>query len=396
MQLVYKQSDLNEVCCRFSKFPYIIIDTEFIRDTTYWPNLCLIQMAYGDISETKDVVIIDVLAKELDLTPFFSLLADERIIKVLHSMRQDIDAFMSLGQPVPTNLFDTQIAAIFCGMKEQIGYDSLVMEMLGVKIDKSLQITDWYQRPLTEQQLSYAMNDVTYLNDVYLLLLERLHSMQRSSWLQEEMLYLNRADIYENSAERIFKNLSRKLKKPLHASVCKELVHWREGVVQERNIPRSYLLSDEDICVVSSFVSVSEDALRNKLASYRKVMQMHLYDEFFNVVQRGMNNVEAHNENKTSQLPRISKNDEVMVDIVKVLLHAVAADYDICASVIARTGEIKTMVQCICDNRSLYDEEIRCMRGWRWNIFGTYAVKLMQGDIAIYVRDSKVCIHDIL
>ncbi|MFN6985555.1 MAG: ribonuclease D, partial [Rhizobium oryzihabitans] len=231
---------LAEACTELAKSEFITIDTEFLRETTFWPELCLVQMA----SPTLEV-LVDPLAKGLDLTPLFELMANPNVVKVFHAARQDIEIIYHLGGLIPHPIFDTQVAAMVCGFGDSISYDQLVQKIKNVQIDKSSRFTDWSRRPLTEKQLDYALADVTHLRDVYLSLKAQLEREGRSLWLTEEMDILESRDTYDMHPDDAWLRLKSRLRKPTELAILKFIAAWREREARSRNVPRSRVLKDD-------------------------------------------------------------------------------------------------------------------------------------------------------
>ncbi|MGQ8632818.1 ribonuclease D, partial [Agrobacterium sp. DKPNP3] len=233
---------LAEACTELAKSEFITIDTEFLRETTFWPELCLVQMA----SPTLEV-LVDPLAKGIDLTPMFELMANPNVVKVFHAARQDIEIIYHLGGLIPHPIFDTQVAAMVCGFGDSISYDQLVQKIKNVQIDKSSRFTDWSRRPLTEKQLDYALADVTHLRDVYLALKAQLEREGRSLWLTEEMDILESRDTYDMHPDDAWLRLKSRLRKPTELAILKFVAAWREREARSRNVPRSRVLKDDAI-----------------------------------------------------------------------------------------------------------------------------------------------------
>ncbi|MFY9627809.1 MAG: ribonuclease D, partial [Methylocystis sp.] len=237
MSLVTTTEELNAVCGRLANHPFVTVDTEFLRETTFWPKVCVIQLASPD-----EAVAIDALAEEIDLSAFFSLMADESVVKVFHAARQDVEIVWRLARLIPKPLFDTQVAAMVCGFGEQVSYVELVKGITRVNLDKSSRFTDWSRRPLSEAQISYAIADVTHLRDIYLHLRSRLERSKRLDWLVDEMQTLTSPATYEQNPEDAWERLRHRARKPRDLAVLMELAAWRETEAQGRDVPRSRVL----------------------------------------------------------------------------------------------------------------------------------------------------------
>src|SRR5688572_28065243 len=262
MQPITTTAELAEACARMGKHPFVTVDTEFLRETTYYPLLCVAQMATSD-----EAVVIDALAKDIDLSPFFDLMADEGVMKVFHAARQDIEIVWNLAKKIPHPIFDTQLAAMVLGYGDSIYYDQLVQRITGDTLDKSNRFTDWTRRPLTEAQLRYAVSDVTHLRDVYLKLSSDLNERGRSDWVRAEMEVLTDPDTYKMEPERAWERLKSRVRKPKDLAILMEVAAWREREAQSRDIPRGRVLKDE----VISDIAVHAPTTPEKLAHLRSI-----------------------------------------------------------------------------------------------------------------------------
>jgi ribonuclease D len=247
MKLISRNDELAEACAKLGRAPFVAVDTEFMREQTFWPRLCLIQMA-GNGTE----VLIDSLAPGLDLTPLFELMVNERVLKVFHSARQDIEIVHHLARVIPHPIFDTQVAAMVCGFGEAVSYSMLVKRLLNRNLDKTSRFTDWSRRPLSERQLTYALGDVLHLRDLYPKLRAQLDKSERASWLSEEMAVLTDPATYELHPEQAWKRLKMRVKTPKSLAVLMELAAWREREAQTQDVPRSRILKDEALYDIAS------------------------------------------------------------------------------------------------------------------------------------------------
>src|ERR687894_2984919 len=253
MDLITTTGALAEACSRLAAHPFVTVDTEFMRETTYYPKLCLIQMA-----GPEDAVIVDPLAPNLDLAPFFALMADERVTKVFHSARQDLEIIWNLGQLIPRPLFDTQVAAMVCGYGDSVSYEQLVNDLAKARVDKSSRFTDWSRRPLSEAQSAYALSDVTHLVKVYEALRAELEETGRSAWLDEEMGVLTSPETYRADPVNAWQRLAGRMRKAREVAVLMEVAAWREREAQARDVPRGRVLKDEAIIDIA--VAAPRDA----------------------------------------------------------------------------------------------------------------------------------------
>ncbi|HEX2726030.1 MAG TPA: ribonuclease D, partial [Beijerinckiaceae bacterium] len=256
MDMITSTDALAEACARLAAHPFVTVDTEFMRETTYYPKLCLIQMAGPD-----EGFLIDPLAPGMDLAPFLSLMADERVTKVFHSARQDLEIIWNLGRLVPHPLFDTQVAAMVCGYGDSVSYEQLVNDVAKARIDKSSRFTDWSRRPLSDAQLTYALSDVTHLVTVYQALSAELDRTNRSGWLHEEMAILTSPDTYRADPANAWQRLSGRMRKAREIAVLMEVAAWREQEAQNRDVPRNRVLKDEAAIDVAVSAPRSAEAL---------------------------------------------------------------------------------------------------------------------------------------
>ena len=252
---------LQELCIRLSKFPFVTLDTEFIREKTYYPELCLIQIA-----GPEEEVCIDPLSPDLDLTPLFELMQNQSVVKVFHAARQDVEIFYHLSGQIPSPLFDTQIAATVCGYGDNVGYQQLTHDITGVSLDKSMRFTDWSRRPLNEDQVTYALHDVTYLRDIYLALKKQLEENHRTEWLAEEIAVQNDPATYETNDDNVWRKMKIPFKRPLQTHVFAKLCAWRERTAKQKNRPRKHIIKDDaliELAVTMPKTAVEMNSCRN-------------------------------------------------------------------------------------------------------------------------------------
>src|SRR5271154_3172642 len=317
MQPITTTSELAAACARMASHPFVTVDTEFLRETTYYPLLCVAQMASAD-----EAVVVDALAPDIDLTPFFSLMADEKVMKVFHAARQDIEIIWHRAKLIPQPIFDTQVAAMVLGYGDSISYDQLVQRITGDTLDKSHRFTDWTRRPLSDAQLSYAISDVTHLRDVYLALVDDLGRRGRADWVQEEMHVLTSADTYRMDPENAWQRLKTRVRKPKELAVLIEVAAWREREAQSRDVPRSRVLKDEVIADIAVHAPTTTDKLKN-LRSLPKGFERSRWGEaIVAAVTRGL-------ERDPKTLPRPTRlppsaNGAAVVELLKVLLRMVS------------------------------------------------------------------------
>ncbi|MDP9732893.1 UNVERIFIED_ORG: ribonuclease D [Rhizobium sp. SORGH_AS260] len=369
---------LAEACTELAKSEFITIDTEFLRETTFWPELCLVQMA----SPTLEV-LVDPLAKGLDLTPLFELMANPDVVKVFHAARQDIEIIYHLGGLIPHPIFDTQVAAMVCGFGDSISYDQLVQKIKNVQIDKSSRFTDWSRRPLTEKQLDYALADVTHLRDVYLSLKAQLEREGRSLWLTEEMDILESRDTYDMHPDDAWLRLKSRLRKPTELAILKFVAAWREREARSRNVPRSRVLKDDAIFEIAQQQPKDAEAL-SRLRTIPKGWERSASGT---AIVETVNAALALPKEEMPKAPRHSHAPEgsgAAVELLKVLLKLTADKHGVAAKVIANSDDL--------DKIAAEGEKatVAALTGWRRELFGNVALKLINGEVALRFAGKKV------
>ncbi|MGV2067176.1 ribonuclease D [Agrobacterium sp. 22-226-1] len=369
---------LAEACTELAKSEFITIDTEFLRETTFWPELCLVQMA----SPTLEV-LVDPLAKGLDLTPLFELMANPDVVKVFHAARQDIEIIYHLGGLIPHPIFDTQVAAMVCGFGDSISYDQLVQKIKNVQIDKSSRFTDWSRRPLTEKQLDYALADVTHLRDVYLSLKAQLEREGRSLWLTEEMDILESRDTYDMHPDDAWLRLKSRLRKPTELAILKFTAAWREREARSRNVPRSRVLKDDAIFEIAQQQPKDAEAL-SRLRTIPKGWERSASGT---AIVETVNAALALPKEEMPKAPRHSHAPEgsgAAVELLKVLLKLTADKHGVAAKVIANSDDL--------DKIAAEGEKatVAALTGWRRELFGDVALKLINGEVALRFAGKKV------
>jgi len=377
MRVITDTNELASVCLSLAKSDFVAIDTEFMRESTFWPDLCLIQMAAG-----KDEVIIDTLADGIDLAPFYELMADENITKVFHAARQDIEIVHHQADIIPTPVFDTQIAAMVCGFGESVSYGMLVKKLLKRDIDKSSRFTNWSRRPLTNKQLKYAIGDVTNLRDLYPGLKKQLEQSNRTNWLKEEMAVLTTPATYENHPEDAWKRLKMRVRNQRSLGVMVQLAEWRETEAQRQNVPRRRVLKDEAIYDIAEQAPTSEE----DLAGLRSVHQG------FSRSAKGRGVLEAVKlglKRDPSSLPAMKRGEPLppdslaVLDLLRVLLKSAAGRHGVAPKLIATADELEKIARN--DNADLPS-----LKGWRRELFGADAQAICQGKLGLAVENGQV------
>jgi ribonuclease D len=376
MDLVTTTNDLAAACERLARHPFVTIDTEFLRETTYYPLLCVAQLA-----SPEEAVVIDALAPDLDLKPFFALMANERVLKVFHAARQDIEIVWHRAGIIPHPLFDTQVAAMVLGHGDSISYDQLVQRITGDTLDKSHRFTDWTRRPLSPAQIAYAVSDVTHLRKVYSALVADLGRRGRTDWMQEEMSVLISPETYRAEPERAWMRLKTRVRKPKELAVLIEVAAWREREAQIRDVPRGRVLKDDTIGDIALHMPTTPERLA-ALRSLPKGFERSKWGEgILQAVKRGL-------ERDPHTLPRIDRpkpaaNGGATVELLKVLLRMTAERHSVAAKVIATVEDLDRIAG---DD----DADVPALRGWRRELFGEQALALKHGRLALSIERSRV------
>ena len=376
MQPITTTSELAAACRRMATFPFVTVDTEFLRETTYYPLLCVAQMA-----SPQEALVIDALAPGIDFAPFFELMANEKVMKVFHAARQDIEIVWHRAKLIPHPIFDTQVAAMVLGYGDSISYDQLVQRITGDTLDKSHRFTDWTRRPLAEAQLSYAISDVTHLRDVYQALVDDLGRRGRVDWVQEEMHVLTSADTYRMDPENAWQRLKTRVRKPKELAVLIEVAAWREREAQLRDIPRSRVLKDEVIADIAVHAPTTLEKLRH-LRSLPKGFERSRWGEaIVAAVARGLER-DPKTLPRPARLPQ-SANGMASVELLKVLLRMISERHHVAAKVIATVDDLERIAG---DDHA----DVPALSGWRRELFGEKALALKHGKLALAIEKGKV------
>jgi len=376
MDLITTTADLAAVCDRLARHPFVTVDTEFLRETTYFPQLCVLQIA-----SPEESAVIDALAEGLDLAPFFALMANEKVLKVFHAARQDIEIIWHLAGIVPHPVFDTQVAAMVLGYGDSIAYDQLVERITGHRPDKTHRFTDWSLRPLTEAQIHYAEGDVTHLREVFAALDADLRKRGRSEWVSEEMEILTSPKTYDADPARAWERLKNRVRKPKELAILMEVAAWRELEAQTRNVPRSRVLKDDAIGDIATHAPTSIERLAG-LRSLPKGFERSKWGaDILEAVQRGL----ARDPRELPKLdkPRHNGNGSATVELLKVLLRMTSERYAVASKIIATVDDLEQ----IATND---DADVGALKGWRRELFGDAALALKHGRLALAMEKGRV------
>ncbi len=382
MRIIESTADLQELAQELSASPYVALDTEFMRDSTYWPKLCLIQISAPDVA-----AIIDPLADGIDLTPFFELIAKPEIIKVLHAGRQDIEIFWHKGRVIPDPLFDTQIVAMVCGFGEAASYETLARKLAHADVDKSARFTDWGRRPLTNRQLEYALADVTHLRIVYDKLSAELKRTGRESWVSEEIQALKNEELYALDPTQAWKRLKPRTANKRFLAALAAVAEWREHEAQTRDVPRNRVLKDEVLLELAS--NPPEDG--EMLERIRSV------PKGFAASKMGKSLLDAMAAAKDNPPPQVPDDmirrhhrepSPAAVDLLKTLLRLRAEAARVAPRLIANAEDIERLA-------AGDDEGVAALTGWRRDVFGKDAIALRNGQLAIALENNEAVVVEL-
>jgi ribonuclease D len=376
MDLITTTTELAAACSRLARHPVITVDTEFLRETTYYPLLCVVQMA-----SPEEAVVVDALAEGIDLKPFFELMANEKVLKVFHAARQDIEIVWHRAAIVPHPIFDTQVAAMVLGYGDSIAYDQLVERITGHRPDKTHRFTDWSRRPLSKEQVHYAISDVTHLRDVFTALDADLKKRGRGDWVSEEMEVLTSPKTYDFHPERAWERLKTRVRKPKELAVLMEVAAWREQEAQSRDVPRSRVLKDDAVGDIATHAPTSTEKLGNLRSLPKGFDRSRWGTEIVAAVQRGL-------ARDLSALPRLEKprnnsNGAAIVELLKVLLRMTSERHAVASKVIATVDDLE---QIAADDNA----DVAALHGWRREMFGEAALSLKHGRLALAIERGRV------
>lgn len=383
MEIITTNEALKAACDRLSEAGYVTVDTEFMRDSTFWPVLCLIQLAGP---RPEDEIIIDPLAPDIDLAPFYGLMRNRKVVKVFHAARQDIEIFFHQGNTIPDPLFDTQVAAMVCGFGDSIGYETLVRKLAGGSVDKSSRFTDWSRRALSEKQLQYAMADVTYLRTIYGVLAKRLTQTNRAHWVAEEMAVLQDPATYAMRPENAWKRLKMRFRGQRGLAVLVEIAAWRERQAQERDIPRSRIMKDDALYEIATQIPKVISDLDGLRAVPKGFSNSRLAPGLMESIERGL-------AMKEEDIPVVEGPEPLpagvgpLVELLKVLLKQKCEEHDVAQKLVANVSDLELIA-------AHSEADVPAMKGWRREIFGEDALCLKRGELAIGAKGKKIVLID--
>ncbi|MGE0117120.1 MAG: ribonuclease D [Dongiaceae bacterium] len=377
MTVIADSAELAALCHRLATADYIAIDTEFMRDKTYYPQLCLVQVA-----GPTEAAAIDALAPAIDLKPLFDLLINPTVIKVFHAARQDIETLFHMTGTIPAPLVDTQVAAMVCGFGDAVSYETIAAKLAGARIDKSSRFTDWARRPLTERQVSYALSDVTHLRPIYEKLKRRIDRSGRAGWVAEEMAVLTNPDTYRQTPREAWRRLKVRSEKPRFLAVLREVAAWREEEAQRRNLPRNRIVKDETLIEIAAHAPATLEDLARSRGVSRGQVEGKQGAAIMAAVQRGLSLPEAEGP-KPSPRPDIPGGLAPIIDLLRVLLKTKCEANDVAQKLVASAADLELIAAD--DNAS-----VPALYGWRRELFGEDALALKHGRIGLTVAGRTV------
>jgi len=385
MKTITTTHDLAEFCNRAAQAPYVTVDTEFLRERTYYSKLCLVQLAIPGKSDA-DAVLVDPLADGISLDPLYDLFRNEKVVKVFHAARQDLEIFYVDAKVIPTPLFDTQVAAMVCGFGDQVGYETLVRKIAKQSLDKSSRFTDWSRRPLSDAQKTYALADVTHLRQIYEYLAAKLEKTGRSHWVSEELATLTTPETYIVRPEDAWERVKTRSSSPRLLAIVRALAEFRESYAQTRNIPRSRVFKDDALIELASTKPKTSDDLQKSRLLLREARKGDIANGILAAVAHGMSLAQE-------DLPKVAPDvdqkavNQALADLLRVLLKAKTENSGVAAKLIASTSDLDALASG--------ERDIAPLRGWRYEVFGQDALRLCNGEIGLVAKDKSVKTFDI-
>ncbi|CAA7627741.1 Ribonuclease D [Candidatus Terasakiella magnetica] len=370
MPMISDTASLAAFCQRLKSAQFITVDTEFMREKTYWPILCLVQLGGPDEARA-----IDPLAPGMDLSPLFELMADTNVLKVFHAARQDVEIFLHLSGAVPTPLFDTQVAAMVCGFGDAVGYETLASQLAKARIDKSMRFTDWSMRPLSEKQVQYALADVTHLRVAYEKLVRKVEKNGRIEWLSEEMGLLTEPGTYRVDPATAWRRLKPRSSSPRFLAVLRELAAWREREAQDRDLPRQRVLKDETLTEIAAHHPSDTTELGRTRGIGKGLVEGKMGQAILEAVKRGLAVPESECPVPVERV-EVPKGLGPVVDLLKVLLKMKCDEHGVASKLVANSADIDAIAAD--DNAN-----VPALHGWRRDLFGDDALKLKHGRVGL-------------
>jgi ribonuclease D len=383
MRIIETTADLKDLTKELEGAPYLALDTEFMRDSTYWPKLCLLQIAAPGVA-----AIVDPLAEDMDLAPFFKLIKNPKIVKVLHAGRQDIEIFWHKGRVIPDPLFDTQIVAMVCGFGEAASYETLARKLAHAEIDKSARFTDWSRRPLTKRQLEYALADVTHLRTIYETLSEQLKRTKRESWVAEEINALKSEELYALDPDQAWKRLRPRTGNKRFLTMLAVVAAWREREAQTRDVPRNRVLKDEVLLEIAANTPADGDGLERIRSVPKGFAASRLGKSLLDAIADAKNAPPPDLPDEPDRRKRRRDPSPAAIDLLKTLLRLRAEDAHVAPRLIANAEDIERLA-------AGDDDGVAALHGWRNEVFGKDAIALRNGQLSIALENGEAVIVEL-
>ncbi len=380
MKIITTTDELAAFCAAAAAHPYVTIDTEFLRERTYYSKLCLVQMAYPGKGD-ENAVLVDPLVDGISMEPLYDLFRDTSVVKVFHAARQDLEIFFVDAGVFPDPLFDTQIAAMVCGFGEQVGYETLVRKIAHEQLDKSSRFTDWSRRPLTDAQMSYALGDVTHLREIYEFLAAKLEETGRAKWVEEELEILTDPATYTVVPDQAWKRVKTRNASPKFLAIVRELAKFREIYAQERNVPRNRVYKDDALSELASTKPQSMQDLGRSRLLLREARKSDIAEGILAAVKTGMNCPSDSYPKPEAGRGKLQVNP-ALADLLRVLLKAKTEEFSVASKLIASAAEL--------DAIAAGKRDMAAMKGWRAEVFGNDAIQLCEGKIALTAKGQSI------
>lgn len=385
MKTITTTQDLAAFCQKAAKHDYVTVDTEFLRERTYYSKLCLVQLAVPGDGE-DDAVLVDPLEGDLSLEPLYELFRDASVVKVFHAARQDLEIFFIDAGVIPTPLFDTQVAAMVCGFGEQAGYETLVRKIAKQQLDKTSRFTDWSRRPLTDAQKTYALADVTHLRGIYEFLAEKLRQNDREKWVAEELSILTDPDTYVTHPEEAWKRVKTRNNSGRFLAIVRELARFREDHAQGRNVPRNRVFKDDALVELASTKPATHQDLGRSRLLLREARKGEIADGILAAVKAGLACASKDQPKPDTRQDKLQVNP-ALADLLRVLLKAKTESYGVAPKLIANAAELDQIAAGVRDLPSL--------AGWRADVFGNDALRLCKGEVALTAAGNNIKIIEL-
>ncbi|KHA52546.1 ribonuclease D [Sulfitobacter geojensis] len=385
MKTITTTADLAEFCAQAAQHPYVTVDTEFLRERTYYSKLCLVQLAMPG-TDDSGAVLLDPLSDGISLEPLYDLFRDTSVVKVFHAARQDLEIFFVDAQVFPEPLFDTQVAAMVCGFGEQVGYETLVRKICHEGVDKSSRFTDWSRRPLSEAQKKYALADVTHLRQIYEFLAEKLEESGRARWVKEELTILTSPDTYITAPQDAWKRVKTRTNSPKFLGIVRELAAFREDYAQKRNVPRNRVYKDDALVELASLKPTNHEELSRARLLLREARKGDIAEGILAGIAKGV-------KAKPEDLPKPDRSREklqvnpALADLLRVLLKAKTEQAGVAAKLIAPASDLDAIAGGM--------RNVPALKGWRLEVFGTDALRLCEGKIALTANGNDVQVVEV-